>query len=570
MTERPEINMPKWARTIWSRLGRSLSTIRATVVQRTPGWLTRAWAAWPARLSVRRLRPTRAGLIRTLTGPAARRTGWGLAILGVAVTGVVLGVLAGGRVDSPVGPFTAQLRLTPSVAGDSELEIPPLGALHLDSHDGPAHLAVRFQRLDPTRTEQLINDPNGVANAGEGAVQDFTEGAVKLGLRSLGSAVLVTLVLSALIFRNTRRVAWCGGLALVVSAGGLATAAATYQVNAIEEPRYEGLLINAPAVVGDARQIADQYDRYAAQLQKLVTNVEQIYTTVSTLPVFQDTTGGTRVLHVSDLHLNPTAWSIIETVVRQFAIDVVVDTGDINDWGSEPEASYVAPIGNLGVPYVYVRGNHDSAITAATVARQRGAVVLDNEMVEVAGLTIAGIGDPRFTPDKETSPAGSGASKHTVERVIDAGSRLADTISASGRQVDIALVHDPVSAGGLAGAAPLVLAGHTHQREVRSLGTSGAEEPTTLLVSGSTGGAGLRGLEGDQPVPLSMSILHLGQDRRLEAYDDLEVGGTGQAQVTLERTVVDDPTPPVGATPTPTGTPRPAGTPSPTPATVPR
>ncbi len=81
---------------------------------------------------------------------------------------------------------------------------------------------------------------------------------------------------------------------------------------------------------------------------------------------------------------------------------MVVDTGDINDWGSQPEASFVDSISTLRVPYVYIRGNHDSATTAAAVARQPNAIVLDEQVATVGGLTIAGIGDPRFTPDKET------------------------------------------------------------------------------------------------------------------------------------------------------------------------
>ena len=33
---------------------------------------------------------------------------------------------------------------------------------------------------------------------------------------------------------------------------------------------------------------------------------------------------------------------------------------------------------------------------------QPNAVVLDNKVAEVGGLRLAGIGDPRFTPDKDT------------------------------------------------------------------------------------------------------------------------------------------------------------------------
>ena len=73
------------------------------------------------------------------------------------------------------------------------------------------------------------------------------------------------------------------------------------------------------------------------------------------------------------------------------------------------------------------------------------------------------------------------------------------------------------------------------------------------MVEGSTGGAGLRGLEGEKPTPLSMTVLYFDQQKMLQAYDDITVGGTGQAQVNLERHVVRGPEAAgVPATPTPT------------------
>ena len=59
-----------------------------------------------------------------------------------------------------------------------------------------------------------------------------------------------------------------------------------------------------------------------------------------------------RVLHISDLHLNPTSYDIVESVVEQFGIDVVVDTGDSTDLGTVAELPYVNAIGRLEVPYV--------------------------------------------------------------------------------------------------------------------------------------------------------------------------------------------------------------------------
>ncbi|WP_433537383.1 metallophosphoesterase [Micromonospora sp. CA-249363] len=497
-------------------------------------------------------RPTRRRIGRP--GGPVRRTGMILAVLVVALAGAALGVLAGGRVNTDIGPFRANLTLSPASDGGTTIDVPPLGALLIDSHSGPTHLTVRLGALDQGRTEALLDDPASISRASQSAVEDVRSGVMRLGLRTLASAVLVTLILAALVFRDVRRTAWAGGLALLVTAGSLGTAAATLRPQAIEEPRYEGLLVNAPAIVGDARRIANDYTKYAEQLQRIVGNVSQLYTTVSALPVLDPAPGTTRVLHVSDMHLNPTGWQLIRTVVEQFGIDVVIDTGDITDWGSEPEASFVGSISLLKKPYVFIRGNHDSGKTGAAVARQPNAIVLNNTTTTVAGLTIAGIGDPRFTPDKNTSPAGSGLTQEVADQVIGAGEQLAATIRSSPRPVNIALVHDPASAGPLAGTCPLVLAGHTHARQVSKLPQAPGQQPTTLFVEGSTGGAGLRGLEGEKPTPLSMSVLYFDQQKMLQAYDDITVGGTGQAQVNLERHIVQDPSAgaPASVTPTPT------------------
>jgi predicted phosphodiesterase len=492
--------------------------------------------------------------------PWVRRLGVWAAVVAVSLTGVVIGTMLFAQSQIAVGPFRADMSISPSFRGGTEVDIPPLGSLHLDSHDGPIHLKVDLGSLDQARTAALIDDPTAISAAGQSAVDDVTKGVLQLGLRALGAAVACALILSALIFRNVRRVAAAGVLALVVTGGSLGLAAGTIRPDAISEPRYEGLLVNAPAVVGDARRIADNYGRYADQLQQLVSNVSRIYTTVSALPVFEPAGNTTRILHVSDLHLNPSSWGVIRTVVKQWDIDAVVDTGDIVDWGSSAETSYVSNIAQVGVPYIYVRGNHDSIAIQQAVARQRNATVLDDSTTTINGLTIAGIGDPEFTPDKSTAPAD--ADDSTDSALLTSGERLATTIRAAKKPVNVAMVHDPAMAPPLSGVVPLVLSGHLHKREVSVLAApspatspsvaaspatavSEAPQQTRLLVEGSSGGAGLRGLEKDEPTPLTMSVLYFDEQHDLKAYDDIQLGGTGEQNVTMQRKVVgvDEPEP---------------------------
>jgi predicted phosphodiesterase len=506
----------------------------------TTPWLARARRYGAA--TVARARRYGTATVVRLRGRPGRRLGAAAAMLAVTLVGVVLGLLLGAHVRQDVGPFEAEFSLRPSVTGGTDVQIPPLGALEMRSHGGPAHLSVDLGSLDAARTRELVNEPDGIRRASASASDDIIRGVSRLVWQGTAMALLGAMVLAALVFRSMRRVAICGGLALFVMACSLGTALITFRQQALAEPRYEGLLTNARAVVGDARRIANQYDAYREQLQRMVTNVSRLYTTISTLPVYEPPDTSVRVLHISDLHLNPSAWAVISTVVDQFDIDVVIDTGDITDWGSEPEGSFVAPIGQLGVPYVFVRGNHDSAATAAAVKAQPHAIVLDNDIttiVEAGGLTIAGIGDPRFTPDKSAEPDDPVDAARIREGLRVTGAQLAQTIH--GRTVDIAMVHDPAAAGPLAGLVPVVAAGHLHRRGVSDLEVPPGSPVgrTQLFVEGSTGGAGLRGLENGEPLPLELSVLYFGPDRVLQAYDAISVGGTGLAQVALERHLIE-------------------------------
>ncbi len=237
-------------------------------------------------------------------------------------------------------------------------------------------------------------------------------------------------------------------------------AATTLRAESISQPRYEGLLAYAPSVVGNAEDIAVNYEEYVANLQKFVTNISEFYALAMDMPQLGIQDDSIRVLHVSDIHLNPSAWHLMESVVEQFDIDAVADTGDMNDWGSEQEAEIFSQgVEQVNVPYVFVKGNHDSVTTVAALASYDNVIVLDGEVREIAGLEFAGIGDPRFTPDKGDQPS----SEYAQQMLTLSGERLQQAIEDAGG-ADLAMVHEPPMADPLTGEVPLVLAGHTHER----------------------------------------------------------------------------------------------------------
>jgi predicted MPP superfamily phosphohydrolase len=457
----------------------------------------------------------------------------------VGLLGAGVGIALGAHVRSPVGPFDATLSLRPSLSGGTVVQVAPLGRIRLATHSGPLSLRARLDELRPSEATAIVRNPEVLRGIEDEIGDDVRDGLRTLVLKAIFFGLLGAAATTFLVMRRPKAVGvgLLAGLVGMLATGGLA--ALTWSATSIAEPQYTGLLSKAPAAIGDARQILSRFSEYRAQLSGLVLNVSRLYETASSLPIRQPDEDVIRVLHVSDIHLNPAAYDLIEQLIEQFQVDVVVDTGDLADWGTPFESDLTKRIGPLGVPYVFVRGNHDSAGTARAVAAQGNAIVLDGTTHTVAGVRFFGMADPRFTPDKRESddPEAQAATIKAFSEVLDERMRVDPD------KPQVLLIHDPASAE-LAIAnerVPLVLAGHTHQFKEQRVGL------TTVFVLGSTGGAGLRGLQTEKPTPLSAAVLYLDKKTgRLAAYDEVSVGGLGQESVQISRHVVevpDQPTP---------------------------
>lgn len=459
----------------------------------------------------------------------------------LAAAGALLAVALLGSVEAPVGPFDTTMAVDPVGGGGTQVQVAPFGVVSVDSHDGPLGLRLELEDLRLEEARAIARDPSALTFDKASLTDDVDRGIDRLVPRVVLVAVAGGAV-GVLAWRRHWRSALVGGLVgLLLAGAAVGFAVATWRPESVAEPRYSGLLRLAPQAIGDADQVLDDFDDHRAQLASLVENLAVLYRRAGRLQSFEPDGNTVAVLHVSDIHLNPQGFDLIDRVVPQFAVDVVVDTGDLNDWGTTIEGRFARRIGDVGVPYVFIRGNHDSRATARAVRHQPNAIVLDDRAADVAGLTFWGIGDPRFTPDKTLE--GSGEDQRQVGE--DAAPLVAAQLAAEDRPVDVALVHDPAVAADLGGLVPLVLAGHLHRAEQRSLG-----DGTTLRVEGSTGGAGLRGFQGDDPVPLSCSILYFdARSRRLEAVDHIAVGGIDINQVSIEREVVGPPDDERGAGP---------------------
>ncbi|MFI1735482.1 metallophosphoesterase [Streptomyces acidicola] len=477
-----------------------------------------------------------------------------LGLVAVVLLGAWLGLLIVGNVRTPVGPMNTTMTLRPSLDGGTKINVSPLGALELRSHVAPVRLDVNVDQLDPVRAQALVDHPERISGLQDEIASDVRHGTFDLALRSCVAVVSGATALGLAVYRRPRRALAAGGLALGLLTVSGGTAFATWNPNSVLEPKFSGLLSSAPSLVGNARSIVTEFDVYQKELARLVTNVTKLYDVTSTLPVYTPDPSTIRVLHVSDIHLNPASWKIIASLVEQYDINVIVDSGDTMDHGTAAENGFLDPIASLGAPYVWVRGNHDSMTTQRYLENMKNVHVLDEgRALSVAGLRFAGMGDPQFTPDR-SAKLGSAQSEEL------AGARLASALrdqERAGRPVDVAIAHNPDAARQTDGEVPLALAGHLHHQEMEVM-----KYGTRLRLEGSTGGSGLRAVEGEYPDPIEASVLYLDREtRRLQAWDEIKLGGLGLTTAEVSRHLPEENQP--GATPSPTPSPSLSSTRSP-------
>lgn len=469
--------------------------------------------------------------------------------LGIVVTALVggfLGWLLAPTATTQLGPLTLGLDLRPSLDGGTVVELPPIGSVSFDSHSGPLRIEASVLEVDVDMAQEIISSPAALKQLEEEAPAVLIRALARSGLIGVSISLLGAAGGGYLVYRTRRRTLAAFTVATVAIAGMGVTTAATFDSDSLAQPQFEGLLSQAPYISTAGLNAVDRLESYRSGLSDFVQSVTAIYTTAENLPILPHDDDITVILHVSDIHLNPLAYDLIEQLVPQFGVDAVLDTGDVTSWGTEAESATLAPIGRLDVPYIFVAGNHDSTLTAQTVASYPNAVVLNDEVETVAGLTWAGIADPRFLPDDNS---GDGVGRAAGQQMVaNATKQLADTVQSYNDEnpdspVDVALIHDPTSLGPLFGEVPLILSGHYHRR-IDRLDASG----TRVRSEGSTGGAGItsRGLERlseGNPVPMEASLLYFAANGErageLLAYDEITVGGLGLASINLSRTIID-------------------------------
>lgn len=340
---------------------------------------------------------------------------------------VAAAVLAGGLVTASLWPVTvetdyyaADVRLTPSWEERSRIGTDTVVGSVSAQFSGLAPGISVSPRVKPEITELVASGNLDAASLDVSpqersrVIGEAAKGvALRFGLGALGGVGLVLLVigLRRRSLPTARTTVGALTVAALTCAGlGLSTQR-TYDPDRLVELNSTGLLQLAIAnrgLLDDVEQRADQATPYLRNLLALSTAVQDEYA-----PEASRDAEALKVLLVSDLH-SSNQYALMRAIVQEQGIDVVIDSGDLINFGHVEEArlSRLYPsISSLGVPYIFVSGNHDRASAGDTslldaLGRTDGVELLqpgpgEYREVTVGGLRIAGFNDPRYYGDAD-------------------------------------------------------------------------------------------------------------------------------------------------------------------------
>jgi len=488
---------------------------------------------------------------RTSAASVRHTRPWRAAARALPVLAVIAATLAGGylalvsfRDDRQLSVGEIRLSVSPGHTGSLDVYVPLVDwGARFESIRLPARLRVDVRTVNRDALERVAD--GGSVDISD--VRDEARDAIASYLRTLIAVVafcgLSLGLLTAFAVRHRAgprlrfTIAAAAGTTLAIGIGFVVLLPPRGQMDTPQYYAYGADIPRALDAVSTVRRsgraLDQELDAQLVGLARLVVDP------ANRTPV----EGAPRVTIASDLHTNFISLPILESAAGK---GPVLFPGDLSDRGSPLETALVAQIAEIGRPFVFVTGNHDSDRSAQELADD-GAVVLTEfgrlkrgggfgpVINEIAGVRVAGYSDPfqrrasenyrdRFEPEPS-------------EAQMDA---FAKWMRQRRGKVDVVMVHEPALIEKTLDELELVppekplvfVVGHTHEPDLRRV-----NDLVTVVNGGSLGGGGTGNLS-SEPTEVGLARLSysLGDGFQPLAADLVAIDpGTGAATARRER-----------------------------------
>ncbi|MEO7269268.1 MAG: DUF998 domain-containing protein [Knoellia sp.] len=445
----------------------------------------------------------------------------------LTVAALTVACAAGGTAATRLAPATAQ---TTHYSAQVQLSMDPRASSHLSARTLFGDINVGFTGFAPgiEATPQVKASIADILSRPGITVSSLQPGPLELnaairtaardvGLRFGGGALLVvalSLGVGALVRRRRPRAQTVMGVSLawLIACGATGLGIwQTYQPDRQHDFTSTGVLGTVQrnqSLLSDVEARTAQVSPYLRNLIALSSALQDKYS-----PTELTQPSALRVLLVSDLHAG-NEYALMRTIVEGEDIDLVIDTGDIVNFGTVTEgdaSGMFAGIASLPVPYLFTRGNHDA--TSATdhalldrLARIPNVVLLQPDsatynVVDAGGIRIGGFNDPRWFGDD---------GKRSKDKQQPAKKAFIDAF-AQQDSLDLLVSHEPWAVQDVP-RADVVINGHMHTPDL---------EGNRIQAGTFTGGGPLTHFVGEEDgeelvgQPSAFDVLTFGETCRL-------------------------------------------------------
>ncbi len=440
-----------------------------------------------------------------------------LGILTTAILGAFLFVYLFGAASYDIDGLSLSLSANPAKTGKTIIQLPPFGSVAASTHDAPLEFIIKLDYIGTSLAQSMFTNnsesPDEIINDLKESIPDLIRPFLvrQILLGALGAALGVWLLWRSR-FSIVLGSALLGSAAIILI---LTLGTQNYDIKAFKEPEYNGVLAMAPNLLPEPDKLLERLDMIQHQTRKVTNNIQTLFTNVNGLSVLanpEEDNEIKKILLVSDLHSNPIGVEFLKSLASNFTVDVILDTGDLTDFGNPLETKMTEGLLSIEIPYVFVPGNHDTPETISFIKEMPNSTVLEGKTVTIDGIKFKGNADP-LSNSNEVSIS----EREKWEEMLD--EQIADLLSYrddEDNQPDIVAVHNHEVAQRISKYYPLVINGHTHGLSIIT------NHDKIRINPGTSGAAGVRGLYADATIPYSAVILYIKPGEKPVAADQIK------------------------------------------------
>lgn len=434
-----------------------------------------------------------------------------------AIIGAIVFLNLLGQFTFDVNPFQVILAVDVGFPGQTTLEIPPIGTISANTHWVPTRISATLKNIDLEKIRAIVFTTD------QAVIDTLVQQIVAQSRRIITIFVLQLLVIAGtgsiigiLVLGNRKCKILARGFLIGVTLTAVILGATylSFDRSAFTQPTYQGIIEAAPWMIELMQESVGKVEELGQQIQNLASNLYIVFQQIEELKTVGNIAADLTVLHVSDIHNHPVAYDFTRQVVASFPIDLVIDTGDLTDWGTPLEARIIEQIEGLAVTYVFTSGNHDAPDVIERLKQTKNVVLItDSQPKQILGLTIAGIGDPAASSYSPTNAP--------ITELAEIARTINDYYREQEDHPDIFGVHNHRIASAIEpGLFDAVVYGHNHLQSIQQI------NETVYIDAGTTGAAGIRGIQGGrEQTPFSLAILYYQHDVEKNKYQLIAVDG---------------------------------------------